>query len=171
MAETVTDADVAQLRACTQTSIRRLDRVLARYFDGALAPVGLRITQLSLLGALANIGPVLVNTLAEHLTMNGSTVTRNVGLLIGRGLVTRKTGADRRQQILEIAPQAARGGAARFLTGESHREKSVLPCPRSVSTRQTSATASTLPSSACPDGARSDGCESAVRPSLSPVVQ
>jgi DNA-binding MarR family transcriptional regulator len=109
-------SDAASLReigvgiaaTCAGFNLRRASRAVTQHFDHALAPVGLRTTQFTLLGALALAGPVSINELAHGLVVDRTTLTRNLKLLRDAGLVESR------------APQSGR--EIRFLLSEAGRE-------------------------------------------------
>lgn len=72
---------------CAGFHLRRASRAVTQHFDHALAPVGLRTTQFTLLGALALGGPVPINQLSMALVMDRTTLTRNLSVLRDAGLV------------------------------------------------------------------------------------
>jgi DNA-binding MarR family transcriptional regulator len=72
---------------CAGFNLRRASRAVTQHFDHALAPVGLRTTQFTLLGALALGGPVSTNELSRRLVVDRTTLTRNLRLLRDAGLV------------------------------------------------------------------------------------
>lgn len=99
---------------CAGFNLRRASRAVTQHFDRALAPVGLRSTQFTILGALAWAGSVSTNRLAEGLVMDRTTLTRNLKLLREAGLIEARpsvvgrqiqfglTGAGREQLALAI---------------------------------------------------------------------
>lgn len=88
-------ADAATLRelsagiaaTCASFNLRRASRAVAQQFDRALAAVGLRSTQFTLLAAMALAGPISTNELSDGLVIDRTTLTRNVRLLRDAGLV------------------------------------------------------------------------------------
>ena len=82
---------------CAGFNLRRASRAVTQHFDHALAPVGLRTTQFTLLGALAIAGPVSTNELAMGLVMDRTTLTRNLRLLRDAGLVETHPGRSGRE--------------------------------------------------------------------------
>ena len=72
---------------CAGFNLRRASRAVTQHFDRALAPVGLRSTQFTILGALAWAGSVSTNQLAQGLVMDRTTLTRNLKLLREAGLI------------------------------------------------------------------------------------
>ncbi|MFP2907434.1 MarR family winged helix-turn-helix transcriptional regulator [Pyxidicoccus sp. 3LFB2] len=71
-------------------------------YDDALRPVGLRITQCSVLAHLNKHGDVRVRDLAAGLQLEETTLTRNVRLLEKEGLVATRAGEDRREKYLTL---------------------------------------------------------------------
>jgi DNA-binding MarR family transcriptional regulator len=76
--------------------VRRAARAITQAYDRALAPSGLRVTQFTLLVALARAGAVPFTKLAGVLGMDRTTFTRNVAPLKRDGLLTTQAGPDRR---------------------------------------------------------------------------
>ncbi len=81
---------------CVANRLRRADRAVMQYYDAALRPFGLRMTQLSLLVALRLRGPVTIQDLAKVMVMDRTTLTRNLAALERQGLVRVEPGEDRR---------------------------------------------------------------------------
>jgi DNA-binding MarR family transcriptional regulator len=75
------------VRACAVMNFRQVTRVVTAHFDDALRPAGLRATQLNLLVLIEGAFAVTVTDLAGILAMDRTTLTRNLKLLRGRGLV------------------------------------------------------------------------------------
>lgn len=73
---------------CLGSRVARLQRQIGRRFDQALAPLGLTMAQVELLAALELIGaPVVPSTLASALSVERSTISRNLALLEERELI------------------------------------------------------------------------------------
>jgi DNA-binding MarR family transcriptional regulator len=85
---------------CTCANLRKATRVVTQVYDQALAPVGLRATQFTLLATLAQTGDAAVTRLAEALVMDRTTLTRNLKPLIARGLI--RVGQERDQRVRQI---------------------------------------------------------------------
>lgn len=81
---------------------RRTARLITRDFDAALAPTGLKATQLTLLCAVALRPELGMTELAEVLGLEQSTLSRNISLLRERGLVRTRAAEDRRQRHLAL---------------------------------------------------------------------
>ena len=83
-----TTTAVAESCACLR--VRKAARNVTRRYDAALRPAGLRITQFTVMTALAEYGEVSITDLAESLGMERTTLTRNArfvryGSGMGRG--------------------------------------------------------------------------------------
>jgi DNA-binding MarR family transcriptional regulator len=90
-------------RECVGFRVRTLNRVVSSLYDGALAQVGMKTTQFSLLVATANSEPVRPSELAKMLEMDESTMSRNVERMCARGwLQLRPEGEDRRSHFIEV---------------------------------------------------------------------
>ena len=85
--ETLRDLSAGIASTCAGFNLRRASRAVTQHFDHALAPLGLRTTQFTLLGALALAGPVSTNELSVGLVVERTTLTRNLRLLRDAGLV------------------------------------------------------------------------------------
>ena len=81
---------------CVNYRLRRAARTAARFYDDALRPSGLRNTQFSLLGALDVLGETSIGDLSEELAIDGTTLTRNLEILVRRGLVENIAAEDAR---------------------------------------------------------------------------
>lgn len=92
---------------CNCLSLRQATRRVTQLYDQALAPVGLRATQFSLVLQTEALGPIALQALAEVMVMDRATLGHNVRPLLGRGLVQLEVGRDRRSRELSIT-QAGR---------------------------------------------------------------
>jgi DNA-binding MarR family transcriptional regulator len=72
---------------CLAVRVRLLARSLSAIYDQAVASHGVTIAQVNLLTALGGIGPCAPRKLGEVLQLERSTVSRNLDLLIEKGLV------------------------------------------------------------------------------------
>jgi DNA-binding MarR family transcriptional regulator len=92
----------SKLGPCTCTDIRRAARKLTSLYDSALAPVGITITQYSILASIGRAGELSHTVLAEKLGMDRTTLTRNLRSLIEAKWVVVGSGEDRRQRWLHL---------------------------------------------------------------------
>ena len=83
-------------RECTANNLRRASRQISAFFDAALAETGLRGTQFTLLTALTVGGEMPLTRLAEALSLDRTTLTRNLAPLERQGLVASLPSADGR---------------------------------------------------------------------------
>jgi DNA-binding MarR family transcriptional regulator len=79
---------------CAANRLRAAARGVTQRYDAALAPSGLRVTQLPILVALRLTGPVPITPLADTLGLDRTTLTRNLRLLVGRGFVAMSADGD-----------------------------------------------------------------------------
>jgi len=82
--------------------LRQLLRRVAQLYDLELGKAGLRTTQYSLLSHVLRLGPVRPVDLARAMTMDASTLTRNLKPLIAAGWVDLGSGADGRSRLVSI---------------------------------------------------------------------
>ncbi len=99
------EIDTLSVRNCACAQIRRVDRAITQFYDEALASSGLRITQFTLLATLSEAGPVNVNRLAELLSMDRTTLTRNLEPLTRQGFVRSEEGEDRRVRLVMLTAE------------------------------------------------------------------
>src|SRR6516225_3392721 len=69
---------IEKTRGCLNLHLRRVSRQVSRHYDDALRPVGLRITQFTILAVLAQSGPLSLTDLANLLGMERSALARNL---------------------------------------------------------------------------------------------
>ena len=87
---------------CTCAMLRRASRRVTLAYDEALKPLGLRLTQYSLLASVMRSGGMSITELAERLAMERTTLTRNLKPLQTAGWLKVKPGPDRRSRAVEI---------------------------------------------------------------------
>ncbi len=76
------------LESCMGSRVGRLHRLVDRQFDQHLRPLGLSVPQMEVLSALTLIGrPVKPSFLADVLSMERSTMSRNLSIMQERGWV------------------------------------------------------------------------------------
>jgi DNA-binding MarR family transcriptional regulator len=89
--------------ACVCATLRRTTRAIARVYDQALAPFGLRTTEYSLLAKLDQHGPIALTPFSTRLGMDRSTLTRELRTLQAAGLVEIAQGQDRSQRVARLS--------------------------------------------------------------------
>jgi len=95
-------ADPLTEAQCLCLNLRRTARAVTQFYNGVLAPSGLRATQFSLLAAILSRGPLTMSALAQALVMDRTTLTRNLRPLEKRGLIAVHPGEDRRERRVAI---------------------------------------------------------------------
>ncbi|MFI6013241.1 MarR family winged helix-turn-helix transcriptional regulator [Streptomyces sp. NPDC051243] len=92
--------------ACNNLALRKAARYLGATYDKALAPVGLRATQFSILQKLSTHGETTITSLADMIAMDRTTMATNLKPLAREGLITvEPSAADRRARIVTITPE------------------------------------------------------------------
>ena len=90
---------------CMCASLRRASRALTQFYEDALRPTGLRGTQLSILQVLMLAGDVTQGQLGQILTMDSTTLTRTLAIMIREGWVKKRRGDDRREWRISMSPE------------------------------------------------------------------
>jgi DNA-binding MarR family transcriptional regulator len=72
---------------CNCFVVRSAARHVTQLYDQFLAPVGLHVTQFSILAKLKRFGPMTINALAKEMRMDRTTLGRNVLPLERDGLI------------------------------------------------------------------------------------
>lgn len=108
---------------CMCANLRRATRTLTQRYDEALRPLGLTITQFTILQALSLSGAITQGKLGEILAMDSTTLTRTLAVMSGHGWVAKKYGTDRRERLLRLTR-----------TGESELNRAI---PQWRSTQET----------------------------------
>ena len=84
-----TDSTIAdQIAAeCVMTRWRMTNRILAAIYDEQLRPFGVKSSQLGLLVAVTKAGPVRRIDLGRYLSLDPSTLTRNLQVMLKHGWI------------------------------------------------------------------------------------
>src|SRR5580658_8120532 len=93
---------------CTCANLRRADRVVTKYYDAALRPSGLHVTQFTLLQALNDASEISQKQLAELLEIDSTTLTRTLAPLRRKKWLRSAAGADRRELRLSLTASGKR---------------------------------------------------------------
>lgn len=100
---------------CHCQALRQAARRVSAFYDAAMAPLGLRISQYAILARLRAGGPRGIQALAAELVMDRTTLGRNIRPLERDGLLAAiPDPADRRARLLTITP-AGTGLVARAM--------------------------------------------------------
>ena len=81
---------------CNCFVVRSAARHVTQLYDQFLAPVGLHVTQFSILAKLKRLDPMTINALAKEMVMDRTTLGRNVQPLERDGLIKIRSIRDRR---------------------------------------------------------------------------
>ncbi len=76
------------LVACNCMALRRAARSISNFYDGQLAPSGLRATQFAILALVNTLEEASVNAVAERLALDRTTAGKNLRPLEAAGLVS-----------------------------------------------------------------------------------
>ena len=74
-------------KACFALHARMTARLLSRIYDAALRPVGLKLPQFGILGAIGYGSPISETALAERLGLERTTLVRNLRTLVDKGWI------------------------------------------------------------------------------------
>ena len=91
-----------KLQGCTNFKLRQLTRIVTQDYDAELDGLGLKITQYSLLSHVLKLGPIRSVDLAKAMSMDSSTLSRNLKPLIAEGWLAIENGADARSHLIAI---------------------------------------------------------------------
>lgn len=89
-------------QGCTNLKLRQLMRRVAQHYDAEVGKTGLRGTQYSLLSYVLKLGPIRPGELAQAMTLDPSTLTRNLKPLVDAGWLLVTTGSDGRSRRVTI---------------------------------------------------------------------
>src|SRR5262245_16657983 len=98
--------DLTGTSACAAYQFRRTSRAVARLYDAALAPSGLRSTQFAILTAIAKLQPISMSRVGEILVIDAATMTRSLRLLQEDGMIEIAPRGVRRQRLLTLTLKA-----------------------------------------------------------------
>jgi DNA-binding MarR family transcriptional regulator len=100
--------DFEKLKQCAIGNLRKTSRAATLFGDTVLQPSGLKVTQFTMLGAIAEQGSLAVGQLAEKMLMDQTSVTRSLKLLKEMGLVKSVRGRDGRTRLISLTPEGHR---------------------------------------------------------------
>ena len=90
---------------CASINLRNAARAVTRHYDRSLSAAGVTAVQLPLLAAICYGANASIATLAHVLDLERSTISRDVDVLVQRGLIQRKGGEDKRITALHLTPK------------------------------------------------------------------
>jgi DNA-binding MarR family transcriptional regulator len=95
-------------RTCIAVRLRLLNRVVTNFYDDALRPLGLRVSQLNILVVTAKLGLARPAQICEILQLDTSTLSRNVERMRAHGWVEVVPEEDARAQPFRLTSQGKR---------------------------------------------------------------
>ncbi|WP_397448211.1 MarR family winged helix-turn-helix transcriptional regulator [Pseudomonas sp. NA-150] len=93
---------------CYCTQFRRAANSLTSIYDRALKPVGLKITQFSMLRALERLGSATFTEMAKEAALDKTTISRSLKLLIDAGWVSISNEQDARFKVASLSPEGTK---------------------------------------------------------------
>ena len=113
---------------CTCSRLRRAARAVTQLYDDALEPVGLRVTQFSLLRTLQRHGTLTIGDLATRNLLDRTALSRNLDPLAERKLLAIVPGRDARKREVTLTRQ----GIAALAAAAPHWERAQRDVTRRV---------------------------------------
>jgi DNA-binding MarR family transcriptional regulator len=95
-------------RTCIAVRLRLLNRVVTSFYDDALRPLGLKVSQLNILIVTARLGLARPAHVCEILQLDASTLSRSVKPLQAHGWLEVVPEEDARAQPFRLTPQGKR---------------------------------------------------------------
>ena len=87
---------------CVCNTLRMVSRAVTQLYDDILRPSGLRVTQFSILGAIARLGAANLGQLESMLAIDQTTLTRSLNLLERDRLIERVPHPDGRIKAMTL---------------------------------------------------------------------
>src|SRR6266436_3755625 len=100
--------DRARLSPCVCSTLRMVSRAVTQLYDDILRPSGLRVTQFSILGAIARLGAANLRQLEYMLAIDQTTLTRSLNLLERDRVIERVPHPDRRIKAMTLTSKGRR---------------------------------------------------------------
>ena len=83
--------------------MRKSARKITQFYENSLREAGIKPTQFSILGALANTGPIQLTQLADRLLLERTSLTRNLNVLERNTWIDIQPGEeDSRQRVVSL---------------------------------------------------------------------
>src|SRR4051812_28080507 len=95
-------------RTCIAVRLRLLNRVVTNFYDDALRPLGLKVSQLNILIVTARLGLARPARVCDILQLDASTLSRNVKPLQAHGWLEVVPDEDARAQPFRLTPRGRR---------------------------------------------------------------
>src|SRR5215470_154230 len=95
-------------KTCVAVRLRLLNRVITNFYDEALRPLGLKVSQLNILIVTAKLGVARPAQVCAVLHLDTSTLSRNVERMRAHGWLEAVPDEDARAQPFRLTPQGRR---------------------------------------------------------------
>src|SRR5687768_1530016 len=95
-------------KTCIAVRLRLLNRVVTNFYDDALRPLGLKVSQLNILIVAARLGLARPAQVCEILQLDTSTLSRNVERMRAKGWLEVVPEEDTRTQPFRLTAQGRR---------------------------------------------------------------
>src|SRR5271154_2253345 len=95
-------------KTCIAVRLRLLNRVITSFYDEALRPMGLRVSQLNILVVTARLGLARPAQVCDILQLDTSTLSRNVQRMRAQGWLEVVAEEDGRAQPFRLTPAGKR---------------------------------------------------------------
>ena len=92
-------------KTCIAVRLRLLNRVVTNFYDDALRPLGLKVSQLNILIVTARLGLARPAQVCDILQLDTSTLSRNVERIRAKGWLEVVPGEDARTQPFRLTSQ------------------------------------------------------------------
>jgi DNA-binding MarR family transcriptional regulator len=89
---------------CLCATLRRASRGLTQVYEDALRPLGLRSSQFTILQLLSFTGEAPQGRIGEILSMDSTTLTRTLAIMLRHKWLAERRGHDRRERLLRLTP-------------------------------------------------------------------
>src|SRR2546422_438016 len=103
-----TGQDRGRPSPCVCNTLRMVTRAVTQLYDDVLRPSGLRVTQFSILAAIARMGEANLKVLEDTLAIDQTTLTRSLSLLERDGVIERASHPDGRIKAMRLTARGRR---------------------------------------------------------------
>src|SRR5436190_21659484 len=104
----MTGPDGERLSLCVCSTLRMVSRAVTQLYDDLLRPSGLRVTQFSILAAIARMGEANLRQLEHALALDQTTLTRSLNLLERERVIDRAAHPDGRIKAMRLTSKGRR---------------------------------------------------------------
>ncbi|WP_372366056.1 MarR family winged helix-turn-helix transcriptional regulator [Candidatus Uabimicrobium sp. HlEnr_7] len=87
---------------CVCFNVRKISRLVTQVYDEAFRSTGFKATQIAVLFSVSDLSPITISQLAQAMTTDRTTISRNLKPLQREHLVLIKPGEDKRQKNIHI---------------------------------------------------------------------